>query len=88
MQKLLTPDEVAEILAVTAKVVRGWLRDEKLPGLRLGRLWRIRETDLETFIGGAGFTEAAKRSNPRRSTRTTKKTRETRSGPARKRNKR
>jgi len=91
MQEVYTPDEVAEILKVTPKVVRAWLRDGKLPGLRLGRLWRIRESDLESFIGGSGFGEAAgaaKRRKGGRSTKPTKKTPQSGRMASRTRNKR
>lgn len=50
MDRLLTPEEVAEILAVTPKSVREWLRQGKLKGVKAGRLWRIRERDLEAFL--------------------------------------
>ena len=48
--RLLKPEEVAERLAVSAKMVRSWLREGKLPGVRLGRLWRIDPQALEQFL--------------------------------------
>lgn len=50
MDRLLTPEEVAEILAVSPKSIREWLRQGKLKGVKAGRLWRIRECDLEAFL--------------------------------------
>ncbi len=50
VEKLLTPEEVAEHLAVSPKSIRKWLREGKLRGVRVGRLWRIRERDLEAFL--------------------------------------
>lgn len=47
---LLTPEEVAERLAVSPKIVRQWLRDGKLPGIRLGRLWRVNPDALEKVL--------------------------------------
>ena len=49
-EKLLTPEEVAEHLAVSPKSIRKWLREGKLKGVRVGRLWWIRERDLEAFL--------------------------------------
>lgn len=49
-KRLLTPEEVAERLAVTPRSIRIWLRQGKLKGVRVGRLWRIRERDLEAFL--------------------------------------
>ena len=50
VERLLTPEEVANKLAVSVKSVRNWLRQGKLKGIKVGRLWRIRESDLEEFL--------------------------------------
>lgn len=42
----LSPDEAAARLNVAPATIRKWCRDGKLPCIKLGRLWRIRETDL------------------------------------------
>ncbi len=48
--KMLTPEEVAERLAVTSNTVRGWLRDGSLRGVKLGKkVWRVRESDLHFY---------------------------------------
>ncbi len=49
-EQLLTPPQVAERLQVTERTVYQWLRDGRLVGLKLGRLWRIRPEDLEAFL--------------------------------------
>lgn len=49
-KKLLTPAQVAERLQVTERAVYAWLREGRLRGLRAGRLWRVREEDLEAFL--------------------------------------
>ena len=48
----LTPEEAAKRLKVSPKSIREWLRTNKLQGARTGRLWRIREDDLKTFLFG------------------------------------
>jgi excisionase family DNA binding protein len=49
--RMLTPEEVAERLAVTPNTVRGWLREGTLRGVKLGkRVWRINENDLHMYI--------------------------------------
>lgn len=50
IERLLTPEEAAELLAVSPKSIREWLRLGKLKGVKAGRLWRIRERDLEAFL--------------------------------------
>jgi len=48
--QLLTPAQVGERLQVTERTVYQWLRDGRLVGLKLGRLWRVRSEDLEEFL--------------------------------------
>jgi len=51
MDKLLTIDEVAEILAVKRVTVYGWVRKGELPGKKVGKkLWRISEQALDEFL--------------------------------------
>lgn len=47
---LLTVEEVAANLKISPKIIRKWLRDGIMPGVKLGRVWRIDEKDLEEFI--------------------------------------
>ncbi|MBO8183419.1 MAG: helix-turn-helix domain-containing protein [Archaeoglobus sp.] len=49
-ERLLTPDEVAERLAMSSKTVKDWLRSGKLKGVKLGKFWRVRPEDLDEFI--------------------------------------
>ncbi len=59
-KKLLTPDDVAEALNVSAMTVRSWLRSGEMKGIKLaGNIWRIRPEDLEAFVAEAE-SEAAK----------------------------
>ena len=69
---LLTPDEVAERLAVSPKIVRQWLRDGKLPGIRLGRLWRVNPDALERVLR-EGFGDWKPNAEKRQSARETPK---------------
>ncbi|MEW6277433.1 MAG: helix-turn-helix domain-containing protein [Candidatus Eremiobacterota bacterium] len=48
--KLQAPGGVARRLKVKKRTVLEWLRRDKLKGLKLGRLWRIRMRDLEAFL--------------------------------------
>lgn len=48
--RLLTVEDIAERLALTPRVVRAWLRDGKIPGIKLGREWRISEKRLDEYI--------------------------------------
>jgi excisionase family DNA binding protein len=50
VERLLTPEAAANRLGIAPRTLREWLRSGKLPGVKLGRLWRVKETDLEAFI--------------------------------------
>jgi len=46
-EELLTVDEVADILRTTPNTIYRWLRARKLPGVKIGKEWRIRKETLE-----------------------------------------
>ncbi len=52
--RLLTPDDAAIALLVKSSTVREWLRTGKLKGVKMGRLWRVRESDLAEFLKSLG----------------------------------
>lgn len=66
MGELLTPKQVAEKLKVSRKTVVKWIRSGKLPGRKIGTLWRIDADDLEAFLGRAetGKTPASEDRHP------------------------
>jgi excisionase family DNA binding protein len=47
---VLTPEQVAERLHISRLTVGNWLRSGKLKGVKVGRLWRVRESELEAFL--------------------------------------
>ena len=57
MEKLYTPEQVAEHLQVTPKTVRHWLQTKQLKGVMAGRFWRIQESDLKAFLRVPGATD-------------------------------
>lgn len=46
-EELLTVDEVAQILRTTTNTIYRWLRAGKLPGIKLGKEWRIKKEALK-----------------------------------------
>ena len=50
MKTVLTPDEVAKVLGLSRRTVVGWLEAGKLPGIKVGNRWRVKEEDLDKFI--------------------------------------
>ncbi len=51
MDRLLTLEEVSEVVGRSSSTVRTWLNTSRLDGFKLnGRAWRIRESALRSFI--------------------------------------
>lgn len=50
--ELLTLDEVKDIVKVHIETVREWIRDKKLPAVKLSRRgdYRVRRSDLDKFL--------------------------------------
>lgn len=56
MDNTLTVKVVASKLCLNDETVYRWLRLGKLRGYKLGRLWRVTEDDLVSFLRGAEST--------------------------------
>ena len=50
MEHLLTIPQAAHVLSCSPAAIRKWLYQRKLPAVKVGRLTRIRPTDLEAFL--------------------------------------
>ena len=60
IEQLYTQEEVAKVLSIHPKTVGDWLRTGKLRGIKIGKFWRVRESELQRFI-----TEAEEKSGSR-----------------------
>lgn len=47
---LLSADQAAELLQVSAWQVREWAKAREIPALRLGRFWRFRSSSLNAWL--------------------------------------
>ena len=55
MEKLLTTQEVADYLGLTRRTIYTFIQEGTLRAVKVGREWRIKESELEAFInGGSG----------------------------------
>ena len=50
MEPIYTVEEVAERLKITPFAVRTLLRDGSIKGFKLGKFWRIKDSELEKFV--------------------------------------
>lgn len=50
--RMLTVDDVADLLSANEKTIRRWIKDGQLPAINLGHRmgYRIREADLDRFL--------------------------------------
>ena len=52
MEQLLTTQEIAEKLKLNVEVVRRKLRSGEIPATKMGRLWRVKDMELQRYIVG------------------------------------
>lgn len=48
--RILTVPQAAEKLQMNPDIVRDYLRSGKMPGRKVGKAWRVLESDLEQWI--------------------------------------
>lgn len=49
-ERLLSPEDVAKQLNIATATVREYLREGRIKGIKVGKLWRVRESDLQRHI--------------------------------------
>ncbi len=52
MAELYSAEEAAQILGLQVRTVRNYVREGRLPGVRIGKQYRIARADLEAFTAG------------------------------------
>lgn len=55
MEKYLTSEQVATLLQVHPFTVLKYLKSGTLEGVKIGRVYRIRESDVEKFLSGSAI---------------------------------
>ena len=55
-RKYMTLEEVAELLGVNYQLIYKLVRNGELPAVRIGRIYRITETDLDAYLASARTT--------------------------------
>lgn len=49
-KRLLTIDEIAEFLHMNPMTVYSWVKDEKIPAFKIGKVWRFRKTEIDEWL--------------------------------------
>jgi excisionase family DNA binding protein len=50
IEQYYSADEIAEKLSLTPRVVRELLKSGELKGIKIGRSWRVPESNLKAFL--------------------------------------
>ena len=50
LENYLSSQRIAETLEISHETVNRWLRDGFLPGRKVGKQWRVKESDLVAFL--------------------------------------
>ena len=48
--ELLSARQVAKTLSVSKRIVQEWGKTGALPGIKLGRLWKFRQSDVDRAL--------------------------------------
>ncbi|HUZ77536.1 MAG TPA: helix-turn-helix domain-containing protein [Chloroflexota bacterium] len=48
--ELMTIKEVADFLRISTISAYSWVRDGRLPAIRIGKEWRVRSRDLDEWL--------------------------------------
>jgi excisionase family DNA binding protein len=73
-EKVLTPDQVAQILQVHQFTVLKYIKQGKIKASKIGRVYRIRQSDLELFLDiTSGRVSSADNTNTSEALNNTKK---------------
>ncbi|MGD0280931.1 MAG: helix-turn-helix domain-containing protein [Dissulfurispiraceae bacterium] len=56
MERLLSIDDVASLLGVEESTVYGWTHRKVIPHIKMGRLLRFRESEINTWLQSKAIT--------------------------------
>ena len=62
--KILTVPQAAEQLQVSERTVYEWLRNGKIPGRKIGKVWRLSEDAIMDFLRGGAAENHGNSSSP------------------------
>lgn len=50
ISKVYTLDEVADLLHLTKRTLYNYVKEGKLPAVKIGKYWRVSEENLQKFL--------------------------------------
>ena len=58
----LSVEEISKYLGVSKDTVYTWIRGRGMPAHRIGRLWKFKEQEVDTWVKSGDVTESEDRS--------------------------
>lgn len=55
IQKMYSLTDLEDILGVTHRTLQEWVKVKKLPAVKIGGRWKVKESDLQRIIDGEGL---------------------------------
>ena len=56
---VMTVDDAAQYMQLDASTIRELLRNDQLPGKKVGRVWRLLKTEIDAYLRGEWKQNAA-----------------------------
>ncbi|MDD3631492.1 MAG: helix-turn-helix domain-containing protein [Atribacterota bacterium] len=50
MEEYLTAKQVAEYLQVKPLTIYQWAREDKIPAIKIGRIWRFKKEAIDNYL--------------------------------------
>jgi excisionase family DNA binding protein len=63
--RLFSVEETAERLGVSKYTISDWIKAGRLKGTKIGKFWRVKESDLQAFIDNPPPLQPGKRARKR-----------------------
>lgn len=61
----LSVDEIGEHLGVSKDSVYGWVSTGRMPGHRVGRLWKFKRAEVDEWVRAGGAAAATAATSPK-----------------------
>jgi excisionase family DNA binding protein len=62
-ERWLSVDEIAEYLGVSKDTVYTWINSKGMPSHRMGRLWKFKRDEVDTWVKSGGASDKAESGN-------------------------
>jgi len=59
----LSVEEIAKYLGVSSDTVYRWIDKHSMPAHRLGRLWKFKKDEVDTWVKGSGAADRSVKSS-------------------------